>query len=355
MASLGETLRRARTKRRIGLEEIARETRIDARYLSALEKNDLEQLPGGAFDRGYVRTYAGYLGLDTDAMVQAYDREIASLREAGKIPEAGDLVEEIRGSVGHRSLPSGASRWRWGLLAGAGLMLALLLGARLWYLLPERQPLGSTHRATTAQTPTREAGGDAEAPAPNTGEIRDVSPSPGNREMLPADPDELREGIDGPETTVHEAEEPDPGREPDEQAPSLVPRETAATEAPEAPPQLEVTDAAVGSAVVDLQLRGRGDRFAAGQTVYFWTRILGGSDGQPIRHVWRHEGRQVGYVPLELGGAHWRTYSRRELPEDRLGRWTVEVVDGGGRVLAKASFECVTAPAEVDEVAADGS
>jgi cytoskeletal protein RodZ len=364
MASLGETLRRARTKRRIGLEEIARETRIDARYLSALEKNDLDQLPGGAFDRGFVRTYAGFLGLDTDAMVQAYDREVASLREAGKLPEAGDLVEEIRGSVGHRSLPSRLPRWRWGLLLGAGLLLAFLLAARLWYLLPEVEDLGSHGGSPTAETTSRDRIADAAGAGAVPREAREAgAPPPPSEDLAAATSEGLgdqstpslsadaspRDGVDegngGPDGAPRDPTSSPPG---ERGAPTPPP------EASPAPPSaLEVPEAAVGSAVVDLQLRGRGDRFEPGQSVYFWTRILGGSDGQLIRHVWRHEGQQVGYVPLELGGAHWRTYSRRELPADRIGRWTVQVVDDQGRVLAKASFECVPAPSSAGMVAAE--
>ena len=51
-------------------------------------------------------------------------------------------------------------------------------------------------------------------------------------------------------------------------------------------------------------------------------------------------------MPLTLGGEHWRTQSRKTLHEGSAGRWTVEAVDGKGRVLARREFVCVSeAPA----------
>jgi transcriptional regulator with XRE-family HTH domain len=75
MASFGDRLRRAREKKSITLEQIAEGTKIGVRYLRALEEGDYDPLPGGVFDRGYVRAYAQAVGLDPDATVRAYLEE----------------------------------------------------------------------------------------------------------------------------------------------------------------------------------------------------------------------------------------------------------------------------------------
>lgn len=72
MQSLGMRLRQAREKRQIPLAQIAEETKISARYLEALEADDLSKLPGEFFYRAFVRQYSGYLGLDPEAI----DRDI---------------------------------------------------------------------------------------------------------------------------------------------------------------------------------------------------------------------------------------------------------------------------------------
>lgn len=72
MQSLGTRLRQEREKRHIPLQKIAEETKISARYLEALEADDLSKLPGEFFYRAFVRQYSGYLGLDPEAI----DRDI---------------------------------------------------------------------------------------------------------------------------------------------------------------------------------------------------------------------------------------------------------------------------------------
>ena len=73
MASLGENLRREREMRGISLEEISAATKISVRFLTALENNDFAGIPGGIFTRGFIRAYAGYLGLDQEQVMAEYE------------------------------------------------------------------------------------------------------------------------------------------------------------------------------------------------------------------------------------------------------------------------------------------
>src|SRR5687767_12360694 len=73
-ASFGAMLLHARTQRGISHDDVARDTRVAKRYVLALENESLSSLPGGLYNRAYVRTYAAYLGLDADLIVRDYDR-----------------------------------------------------------------------------------------------------------------------------------------------------------------------------------------------------------------------------------------------------------------------------------------
>src|SRR3989337_3628781 len=64
LSPLGETLRRARLTRGITFEDAERMTRIPRKYLEALETENFGILPAPVFARGFLRSYAGYLGLD---------------------------------------------------------------------------------------------------------------------------------------------------------------------------------------------------------------------------------------------------------------------------------------------------
>ena len=70
--TFGESLKREREMRGVTLEEIAAATRIAPRFLRAIEDEEWDQLPGGVFNRGFVRAMAHYLGLDEENTVAEY-------------------------------------------------------------------------------------------------------------------------------------------------------------------------------------------------------------------------------------------------------------------------------------------
>ena len=70
--TFGESLKRERELRGVTLEEISAATRIATRFLKAIENEEWDQLPGGVFNRGFVRAVARYLGLDEENTVAEY-------------------------------------------------------------------------------------------------------------------------------------------------------------------------------------------------------------------------------------------------------------------------------------------
>jgi cytoskeleton protein RodZ len=70
--TFGESLKREREMRGVALEEISAATRIATRFLQAIENERWDQLPGGVFNRGFVRAVARYLGLDEENTVAEY-------------------------------------------------------------------------------------------------------------------------------------------------------------------------------------------------------------------------------------------------------------------------------------------
>jgi cytoskeletal protein RodZ len=80
-ASIGEQLRLAREERGIGLREICDQTRISVHYLEAIEANDYKRLPGGVFNRSFIKAYAKCIGYDEREAIEGYTRY---LREHGE-------------------------------------------------------------------------------------------------------------------------------------------------------------------------------------------------------------------------------------------------------------------------------
>lgn len=97
MPSFGEKLRRERELRGIALEDISESTKIGKRNLQALECEEFNKLPGGIFNKGFVRAYAKYLGIDEEQAVTDF-LEAENAAATGKRPvyvEAGAAPQPV--------------------------------------------------------------------------------------------------------------------------------------------------------------------------------------------------------------------------------------------------------------------
>ena len=83
MESIGEILREARHNKRASLEDASRATRIKMDILEQLEADEFDKLAAPAYTKGFLKLYSEYLGLDSQAMVDAYLRSQGGLRRQG--------------------------------------------------------------------------------------------------------------------------------------------------------------------------------------------------------------------------------------------------------------------------------
>src|SRR5580765_1315216 len=72
MGSFGDRLKQQREQKSISLDDISLSTKIGTRMLQALEEENFDQLPGGIFNKGFVRAYARHVGLDEEQAVSDY-------------------------------------------------------------------------------------------------------------------------------------------------------------------------------------------------------------------------------------------------------------------------------------------
>ena len=87
MDSIGEKLIAAREARRLTLRDVSKDTNIVQMYIEALENEEFDKFPGETYLIGFLRTYAEYLKLDADEIVQSY--------KAYKIGESATPLEEL--------------------------------------------------------------------------------------------------------------------------------------------------------------------------------------------------------------------------------------------------------------------
>jgi cytoskeleton protein RodZ len=132
---IGNSLREARERQGLGYPEIELATKIRAKYIRALEEEDFTSIPGDAYIRGFLRTYADYLGLDSDVYVDEYaSRFITSWRD--ELPPRPE-----RRRVPRRERPF---ERRAVLLVLAGIVVVTALVFAAWQIPGSSTPAGGT-------------------------------------------------------------------------------------------------------------------------------------------------------------------------------------------------------------------
>src|SRR5437660_7055259 len=104
MFEIGNSLREARLRKDLDFPELELGTKIRAKYLRALEDENFDQLPASTYVKGFLRTYADYLGLDGQLYVDEYNVRYAS---------GDDVLERrVRGSSSSSRRPRQRQRHR---------------------------------------------------------------------------------------------------------------------------------------------------------------------------------------------------------------------------------------------------
>jgi transcriptional regulator with XRE-family HTH domain len=124
----GEILRAEREKQGLSLPEVEAATKIRVKYLEALENDDYQEIPGEIYRVGFLRNYARYLGLDSDALVESY-KSLSGDQVASAAPQlqTEQVKEQKREAV--EKQPFGARRWgkRLGIAAVIAVFALIVL------------------------------------------------------------------------------------------------------------------------------------------------------------------------------------------------------------------------------------
>src|SRR5438270_11375303 len=124
MFEIGGSLREARLKRNLTSADVQKAIRIRDRYLQALEEERWELLPGDAYVKGFLRTYADYLGLDGNLYVEEYNSRFAR-------PDEQPLLVPER--FAQRKTPLAGVGFLRPLVA-VGVIAAIVAGLAAWQL-----------------------------------------------------------------------------------------------------------------------------------------------------------------------------------------------------------------------------
>jgi cytoskeletal protein RodZ len=143
MFEIGGSLREARLKRGLSPADVQKAIRIRDRYLQALEEERWELLPGDAYVKGFLRTYADYLGLDGSLYVEEYNSRFSQPDEPQLVPQRFERRGRRAGGVGFLRP-----------LVIIGLIVAVVAAVAAWQLSGSSNPKQSTPPTTTTPPPT---------------------------------------------------------------------------------------------------------------------------------------------------------------------------------------------------------
>jgi cytoskeletal protein RodZ len=143
MFEIGGSLREARLKRGLTPADVQKAIRIRDRYLQALEEERWELLPGDAYVKGFLRTYADYLGLDGNLYVEEYNSRYAHPDEPLLVPERFARTGPRFGGVGFLRP-----------LVAVGAIVAIVAAVAAWQLSGSS---GGKQGAPTTTAPTTTA------------------------------------------------------------------------------------------------------------------------------------------------------------------------------------------------------
>ncbi len=131
MPDIGNSLREARIRRGLSINDVEAVTRIRSKYLQALEENDFEVIPGPTFVKGFLRTYALFLKLDADLILSEYRStyeprgdEVATLRT--------DLTQQPRSRTATERKRKRTRRTQRGYVL-AGVAAVVLVALLAWF------------------------------------------------------------------------------------------------------------------------------------------------------------------------------------------------------------------------------
>lgn len=141
MFEIGSTLRQARQRLGVSVEEAGRATRIRVRYLQALEDERWHLLPGRAYGKAFLREYCDFLGLDAELLVHAFTAAYPPEEEAEIVVRGLPPAQRFRVRPVHVSV--------------AGMIVLAFAAFRVGGDEPTAGPVLATPQAAAAPTPAR--------------------------------------------------------------------------------------------------------------------------------------------------------------------------------------------------------
>ena len=382
MQTIGNYLKSGREARNIRLSEVARSTKISKWYLDCLEKDEFDKIPGGPYIKGYIASYASYIGIEEDEILKRYDSLHLNNEEENEVQ---DIRTQNRTKQKSKSVIFG----RKNLLILSMAIGILLISGFIFYSFQNQshivdqlqdtqdfktpsQPVAEKENNESGTSPIKDsaltvtseektspkfqdtAGTNSLARLPSEKKVDGVPPP-----ALPEVPEEnsvsakiairkepaildtlpLLEA--GNAKTVVVAGSKTTSSQDTIQAVEKNSVQAQVDQSSTASDNLNVVRAVAASDIQNKNPTNIANAFSwSTERVYIWSTIECKQPPSSIRHIYYFEGQKVNDIELKIKSPQWRTWSYKTLLEKRwIGQWKVDITSAEGKLLQSIFFE----------------
>jgi cytoskeletal protein RodZ len=397
MQTLGDYLKKEREARDISLSEVSDFTKISIIYLDCLEKDEFAKIPGEAYVKGYISSYAECLGISEHEALKLYDSSHV----------ASDNIEEAEPEIAKANPPPLLSTKTIGFGLALGILIVLAISAYFTFFKTEKNVTDIKTQKDVADFKAQNNVADDKTLAQSkkssqptlTSEIEPDVTTGGQagNSLQSMQKDESVEQFENKEVAKQDDHDPihrpapQENLHPEQNSTDVVPEsasgefagldavsgaendqarlennekvveasafendqarlennekvvEAAASENDQTrlKNNLKIVEATACSAIENRLPQGIGDSFEwSTDRIYIWTRIECENPPSSIRHIYYFNGQKVSDILLNIRSSHWRTWSYKTISSKRyVGPWRVDLTTVDGKLLQSIHFE----------------
>ena len=379
MQTIGNYLKSGREARNIRLSEVARSTKISKWYLDCLEKDEFDKIPGGPYIKGYIASYASYIGIEEDEILKRYDSLQLNNEEENQ-------VQDLRNQNKTKQKSKSTFFGKKSLLILSMAIGILFISGFIFYSFQNQShiadQLQNTQEIKTPPQPVAKKENNESGTSPLKDSALTVSSKEKN---LPKSQDTAGTKSLARLPTVKKVDKIPPPALPEENSAStktairkepaildtlplleagnnrpaaaVAPKTTSSQDTPlavdknwvqaqadlssTASDNLNVVRAVAASDIENKNPANIANAFSwSTERVYIWSRMECKRPPTSIRHIYYFEGQKVNDIELKIKSPQWRTWSYKTLLDERwIGQWKVDITSLEGELLQSIFFE----------------
>lgn len=339
MQTVGTYLKSNRESKNISLSEIAHHTKISKWYLDCLEKDDFRNIPGGPYIKGYISSYATFIGIDENEAIKKFD----SSNPESKLTKQADT--DIGKNSRFQSLAFISKKIR--ILSLVFIIIIPLLVGFYHFIFQDSE---NTKLDKTFKSPKKnesQSSKEQVAELPSDGsqfkktnsDIQNTTPL----KNLAFATNTLLEPIINQPATEKISKGPEQLETPNTKTPPLN-KDLMSKNGqiqPVAEDGIKVVKAVAGGGVQNKTPIDIGNSFQwSKERVYIWSMINCTNPPASIKHIYYFNEQKVSEVLLDVKSHQWRTWSYKTISDKQyIGQWRVDITSAEGKVLKTIRFE----------------